>query len=95
MAFTHKPLEFIFFDIGGTLGEYDSAIGKLIPFPSTPKLLAAVRDDMELRIGVITTLRDMSNSQGFALLAQAGLAEFLDPDGTSHRPHPHPKQTRS
>ena len=66
MAFTRKPLEFIFFDIGGTLGEYDSAIGKLIPFPSTPKLLA-----------------------------QAGLAEFLYPDGTSHRPHPHPKQTRS
>jgi HAD superfamily hydrolase (TIGR01509 family) len=81
MASTNKALEFIFFDIGGTLGERDSATGKLILFPSTTKLLAAVRNDIGLRIGVITTLGSMSNSQGLALLAQAGLAGFLDPNG--------------
>jgi len=81
VALTNKPIEFVFFDIGGTLGERDPATGKLIPFPSSAKLLTAVRDVIGLRIGIITTLGPLSNSQGRALLEQAGLAGFLDPQG--------------
>jgi FMN phosphatase YigB (HAD superfamily) len=71
----------VFFDIGGTLGDRDAAAGRLIPFPSTLKLLTAVRDVMRLPIGVITTLGPLTNAQGLALLEQAGLAAFLSPDG--------------
>ena len=80
MEATHK-IACVFFDIGGTLGERDPATGKLMPFPSSTKLLTAVRDVIGLRIGVITTLGSLSNSEGHALLAQAGLAGFLDPQG--------------
>jgi FMN phosphatase YigB (HAD superfamily) len=71
---------FVFFDIGGTLGERDQATGRLIPFPSSPIMLTAVRN-IGLRVGVITTLGPMSNNQGKALLQQAGLSGFLDPQG--------------
>lgn len=81
MTITNKPIEFVFFDIGRTLGEYNPVTGKLIPFPSSINLLTAVRDVLGLRIGVITTLGTLSNSQGHALLEQAGLADFLDPQG--------------
>ena len=74
MALTNKPIEFVFFDIGGTLGERDQATGKLLPFPSSTKLLTTIRDGMGLRIGIITTLGPLSNSLGHALLEQAGLA---------------------
>ena len=76
-----KAIEFVFFDIGGTLGERDPATGKLMPFPSTVKLLTVVRDVMGLRIGVITTLGPLSNVQALALLDHAGLAGFLASDG--------------
>jgi FMN phosphatase YigB (HAD superfamily) len=81
MAQTNKPVEFLFFDIGGTLGERDPVTGKLVPFPSSTKLMGAVRDAMGLRIGIITTLGVLSNAQGLTLLQQAGLGEFLDPAG--------------
>jgi HAD superfamily hydrolase (TIGR01509 family) len=74
-------LDFVFFDIGGTLGEYDAAAGRLVPFPDSARLLRLLRDAVGLRLGVITTLADLSNDQGRALLAGAGLAEFLDPAG--------------
>jgi HAD superfamily hydrolase (TIGR01509 family) len=74
-------IEFVFFDIGGTLGERDPATGRFVPFPSTADLLAATRDVLGVRIGVLTTLGNISNSQGHAMLAQAGLAGFLDPLG--------------
>ena len=76
-----RAIEFVFFDIGGTLGDRDPATGKLIPFASTAKLLASVRDVIGVRIGVITTLETLSNGQGCALLDQAGLAGFLDAQG--------------
>ena len=76
-----RAIEFVFFDIGGTLGDRDPATGKLIPFASTAKLLASVRDVIGVRIGVITTLETLSNGQGRALLDQAGLAGFLDAQG--------------
>ena len=81
MAPTTKPIECVFFDIGGTLGERDPATQKLIPFPSSAKLLTAVRDGIGLRVGIITTLGALSNSQGRALLEEAGLSGFLDPQG--------------
>ncbi len=89
-------VEFVFFDIGGTLGERNHATGKLVPFASTAGLLTAVRDDMGLRLGVITTLGALSNTQGRDILTEAGLAEFFDPAGfvSEHdvgevgKPHP-------
>jgi FMN phosphatase YigB (HAD superfamily) len=74
-------VEFVFFDIGGTLGERNPATGKLVPFASTAGLLAAVRDEMGLRLGIITTLGTLSNAQGRDLLAEAGLAGFFDAAG--------------
>jgi FMN phosphatase YigB (HAD superfamily) len=76
----HEPIEFVFFDIGGTLGERAPS-GQLIPFPSSTKLLTAVQGLMGLRIGVITTLGSLTTAEGRALLDQAGLAGFLDPQG--------------
>jgi FMN phosphatase YigB (HAD superfamily) len=74
-------VEFIFFDIGGTLGERNPATGKLVPFPSTVGLLTSVRDEMGLRIGLITTLGSLTNAQGRDLVTQAGLSGFFDPHG--------------
>ena len=76
-----RAIEIVFFDIGGTLGERDPSTGKLIPFASSAALLTAMRDVLKLRVGIITTLGNLSNSQGLALLEEAGFAEFLDPDG--------------
>jgi len=81
VASTHKPIEMVFFDIGGTLGERDPATGKLIPFPSSATLLATIRDVIDVRIGIMTTLGPLSNSQGRTLLEQAGLMGFLDSQG--------------
>lgn len=72
---------FVFFDIGGTLGERNQATGKLVPFAGTDKLLTSIRDEMRLKLGVITTLGPLSNTQGHDLLTQAGLAGFFDPAG--------------
>jgi FMN phosphatase YigB (HAD superfamily) len=74
-------ISFVFFDIGGTLGERDPATGKLHAYPSSLGLLSAIRDGIGMRIGVITTLGPLSNDEGRALLSQAGLASFIDPQG--------------
>jgi len=74
-------LEMIFFDIGGTLGEWNQASQRLVPFASTATLLTAIRDDMKVRMGIITTLGNLSNAQGLNILTQAGLAAFFDPAG--------------
>jgi len=76
-----STIEFVFFDIGGTLGDRDPATGKLVPFPSTIPLLRATRDVLGVRIGVLTTLGNLTNNQGRALLDAAGLNTFLDPQG--------------
>ena len=75
------PIEMIFFDIGGTLGERDNATGQLVPFPSTHTLLTAIRDKIKVKMGIITTLGSLSNKQGRDLVARSGLAEFFDPLG--------------
>ena len=74
-------IDFVFFDIGGTLGDRDPQSGNLIAFPSTASLLAVTRDVLKLRIGVITTLGTMTDDEGRSLLAGAGLDRFLDPKG--------------
>jgi FMN phosphatase YigB (HAD superfamily) len=71
---------FVFFDIGGTLGDRDQATGKLVPFPSTAKMMAGVRE-MGLPMGVITTLGSLTNAEGLELLDHAGLKGFLSPNG--------------
>jgi FMN phosphatase YigB (HAD superfamily) len=76
-----REIDFVFFDIGGTLGERDAA-GRFVPFPSSAALLRRVRDEMGLRVGIITTLGDeLSNDDAVALLRGAGLDRFLDPRG--------------
>jgi len=77
-----RAIEFVFFDIGGTLGERAQTGNALEPFPSSAKLLKALHDVVGLRIGVITTLGpDLSNTDGLALLHGAGLDQFIDPHG--------------
>ena len=76
----NKPIEIVCFDIGGTLGER-AANNSLTPFPSSAGLLSAMRNELELRIGIIMTLGPLSNDQAKLMLQQAGLAALLDPQG--------------
>lgn len=74
-------IDFVFFDIGGTLGERD-AVGKFTPFPSSAGLLDAMRKAEGLRVGVITNLGgQMSDGEAMKMLKGAGLDKFLDPAG--------------
>jgi FMN phosphatase YigB (HAD superfamily) len=73
-------IRFVFFDIGGTLGDRDSS-GKLVPFASTKRLLTDVQTVFGVPIGVITTLGPLSNIEGLDLLDKAGLKAFLHPQG--------------
>ena len=91
-----SQVEYIFFDIGGTLGERDAATNKLVLFPSTMAFLERLRDTVTVRMGIITTLGVLSNIQGQALLQEAGVWSFFDPNGfvSEHdvggvaKPHP-------
>lgn len=77
-----REIDAIFFDIGGTLGEYEAETKKLVPYASSLGLLQALRDRVGLRVGVITTLGpDFTDADGLALLHGAGLDSFLDPQG--------------
>jgi FMN phosphatase YigB (HAD superfamily) len=74
-------IDFVFFDIGGTLGERDAA-GKFTPFPSSAGLLRAMRETVGLRVGIITTLAgQLTDAEALKLLEGAGLKKFLDLDG--------------
>ena len=76
-----SEIDFVFFDIGGTLGERNAANGNFVPFPSSTGLLRAMRE-LGLRVGIITTLGpQLTNADGLALLKKAGLSQFLDPAG--------------
>ena len=75
-----NQIDFVFFDIGGTLGDRNAA-GKFIAFPSSTGLLQSMRES-GLRIGIITTLgAQLTNAQALDMLKQAGLSQFLDPQG--------------
>jgi hemerythrin-like domain-containing protein len=69
-------VEAVFFDARDTLGEVDRP-GHLVPYrPSTERLLAAMRDLVGVRIGVITNLpRDVSADQGRQMILDAVLSE--------------------
>src|SRR5258708_5311893 len=82
-----RDIDFVFFDIGGTRGDYDPPAGHLVPLPGSAALLQAVRDQVGARIGVITNLASLSNARAHALLEEAGLATFLDPDGFVSQHH--------
>jgi FMN phosphatase YigB (HAD superfamily) len=75
-----NEIDFVFFDIGGTLGERNAATGDFVPFPTSAGLMQSMRD-LGLRVGIITTLGTLTNTDGLALLKKAGLKTFLDPDG--------------
>ena len=75
------PLDIVFFDVGGTLGEVETAAGRrrLRVFASTAGLLTAMRQTLGLRIGVISNiLDDMTTDYLRAMLAEAGLTAMLD-----------------
>jgi HAD superfamily hydrolase (TIGR01509 family) len=73
-------IDFVFFDIGGTLGERNSS-GTFVPFPSSAGLLQSMRQ-LGLRVGIITTLgAQLTNAQALEMLKQAGLNQLLDPAG--------------
>ncbi len=74
-------LKAVFVDIGGTLGDRDRATGRLVAYPSSAGMLRSFRDVLRLRIGVITTLGDLSNAQGLELLREAELAQYIDAAG--------------
>jgi FMN phosphatase YigB (HAD superfamily) len=79
---SNRDIDVVFFDIGGTLGERNPTTGKFQSFPSSVGLLKAMREVVSLRIGIITTLGpSLTNADGLALLQEAGLASFLDPQG--------------
>ena len=70
------PVEAVFFDARDTLGEVDRP-GHLVPYrPTTERLLAAMRDLVGVRIGVITNLPpDVSADQGRRMILDAVLSE--------------------
>jgi len=70
-------IDCVFCDIGGTLGNYDPVANKLVVFPSTVPLLEVMRS-LGLRLGVITTLGALTNTQGRELLDAAGLLTYFD-----------------
>lgn len=79
---TLSEIDFVFFDIGGTLGERNASDGKFVPFPSSAALVNAMRDQLGLRVGIIPTLgTQRTNAQALALLKTAGFDQFLDPAG--------------
>lgn len=75
-----NELDFVFFDIGNTLGERNASTNVFTVFPSSVGLLTAMKK-LGLGIGIITTLGSLSKPQGLALLQNAGLATFLHPQG--------------
>ena len=76
-----RQIEWVFFDIGRTLGERNSVTGKLDLYPSTRKLLVSIHQ-LGPQIGVITTLGDqLTTDQGKQLLIDANLWQLIDPVG--------------
>src|SRR5262245_40621539 len=77
----------IFFDIRDTLGIVDRK-GHLVKYkPTTDQLLDAMKQVVGLRIGLITNLpTDVSREDGFQMVKEVGIAEYLDPQGfvTNH-----------
>jgi FMN phosphatase YigB (HAD superfamily) len=74
-------IDWVFFDIGGTLGDRNNS-GQLVAFPSSAGLLKAMREEIGLHVGIITTLgTQLTNQQALTLLRDAGLGDFIDAQG--------------
>jgi hemerythrin-like domain-containing protein len=86
------PVQVVFFDVRDTLGEVDRP-GHLVPYrPSTEKLLSSMRDEVGLRIGLISNLpKEVDAAAGRRMIQEAVLSQsngtkvtigdFIDPDG--------------
>jgi len=75
-----NEIDFVFFDIGGTLGERNATTNAFTPFSSSAGLMKSLRTQLGLGIGIITTLGSLTNAEGLALLQTAGLANFVSPN---------------
>ena len=71
-----NSIKAILFDARDTLGEVDSP-GHFIPYrPSTAQLLDAVRNQIQVRIGIITNLPgDQTSEQGHRMIRAAELSQ--------------------
>lgn len=70
----------VFLDVRDTLGYVDRP-GHLVLFkPSTRQFLQSLKNEMKVRIGIITNLPgNVSHDQGVAMLKEAGILEYVDP----------------
>lgn len=77
---THS-IKTVFVDVRDTLGYVDRP-GHLVLFkPTTVQFLRSLKNDMGLRIGVITNLpANVSHEQGVTMLRDAGLLEYIQPE---------------
>ncbi len=75
----HPTIKMAFVDIRDTLGYVDKP-GHLILFkPSTVQFLQSLKNDMKLRIGVITNLpANVSHEQGLEMLREAGVLNYVN-----------------
>ncbi len=77
---TTGRLEWVFFDIGGTLGNVTLTPLKLTPFLSTAGLLRAFHDILGLRLGVITNIpASLTRDNIESMLQAAGLLDRISP----------------
>lgn len=69
----------VFLDVRDTLGYVDRP-GHLVLFkPSTRQFLQSLKNDMKVRIGVITNLpSNVSHEQGVAMLKEAGILDYVN-----------------
>lgn len=69
----------VFLDVRDTLGYVDRP-GHLVLFkPSTLQFLQSLKNDMKVRIGVITNLpANVSHEQGVAMLKEAGILDYVN-----------------
>ena len=91
-----KKIRAVFLDIRDTLGFVDSP-GHLITFkPSTEHLLQTIKEQLGVRIGLITNLPDnVPDTKGFEMIENAGIFKYVDRNDviTNHqsgleKPHP-------
>ena len=73
-----NEIDVVFFDIGNTLGQFNPETGVFQGFPDSVGILTGIRQQLGVRIGIITTLGSMANSEAMILLEMAGLADHID-----------------
>ncbi|WP_156455619.1 HAD-IA family hydrolase [Sphingomonas sp. CCH5-D11] len=77
-----QPISAILFDVKDTLGYVDRPGHLVIYKPSTMDLLRTCKEILRFRIGIITNLpADVLALAGRKMIEEAGIAEFVDPDG--------------